>query len=95
MSDSVRTEEFRLDGDKVVGKVKEIIEQGNVRRIIIKSEDGKPLLEVPMTVGMIGVGLGVVFAPVLAAIGALAAIVARVTVVVERVETPPPPAPPG
>ncbi len=85
MSDGTRTEEFRVDGDKVVSKIKELINEGNVRRIILKTEDGKTLIEVPLTVGVIGAGLGVALAPVLAAIGVIAALVARISIVVERV----------
>lgn len=93
MADPVRTEEFRMDGDRVVSKVKELVNEGNVRRIILRTEDGKDLIEVPLTIGM-GVGVvGVLVAPVLAAIGAIAAIVAKLSIVVERVDKPgaPPP----
>jgi Flp pilus assembly pilin Flp len=81
-----RTQEFTIDGDEVVAKVKELIHEGNVRRIIIKNEDGRTMLEVPLTLGLIGVAL----MPVLAAIGAAAALATRCTLVVERdVEAPP------
>ena len=86
---------FRLDGDKVVAKIKELVNEGNVRRIILKTEDGKTLIEVPLLVGA-GVGVvGVLVAPVLAAIGAIAAIVARLSIVVERVDDNPPAPPPA
>jgi predicted regulator of amino acid metabolism with ACT domain len=91
MADRVRTEEFRVDGDKVVAKVKELVNEGNVRRIILRTEDGKDLIEVPLTIGVGVVGVGVLVAPVLAAIGAIAAIVARLSIVVERVEDKTPP----
>lgn len=90
MSDSTRSEEFRVNGDQVVGKVKELVNEGNVRRITLKTEDGKTLIEVPLTVGVIGLGVGVVFAPVLAAIAVIAALVTKVNIVVERVDTTPP-----
>ena len=77
-----RTEEFRLEGGKVLDKVKELIHAGNVRRIILKNEEGKVYLEIPLTVGLVGAAL----LPVLAAVGALAAIVARLVIVVEKVE---------
>lgn len=80
MSDP-RTEEFRLEGGKVLDKVKEIIHAGNARRIILKSEEGRVYLEIPLTVGLIGAAL----LPVLAAVGALAAIVTRMVIVVEKV----------
>lgn len=91
MADKVRTEEFRVDGDKVVGKIKEIVNEGNVRRIILRTEDGKDLIEVPLTIGVGVVGVSLLFAPVLAAIGALAAIVTKISIVVEREDKPAPP----
>src|SRR5581483_5675860 len=72
MADRVRTEEFRVDGDQVIAKVKELVNEGNVRRIILRTEDGKDLIEVPLTIGVGVVGVGVLVAPVLAAIGAIA-----------------------
>jgi hypothetical protein len=80
MTDQQRTQEFTISGDEVVAKVKELINEGNVRRLIIKNEDGRTMLEVPLTIGVIGAAL----LPVLAAIGAAAAIATRCTVVVER-----------
>jgi Domain of unknown function (DUF4342) len=81
---SSRTSEFTISGDEVVAKVKELIQEGNVRRVIIKNEDGRTMLEVPLTIGLIGAAL----MPVLAAIGAAAALATRCTIVVER-EVPP------
>ncbi len=75
-----RTQEFTVNGDEVVAKVKELIHEGNIRRIIIKNEDGRTMLEVPLTLGLIGAAL----LPVLAAIGAAAAIATRCTIIVER-----------
>lgn len=75
-----RTQEFTINGDEVVAKVKELINEGNVRRLIIKNEDGRTMLEVPLTLGVIGAAL----MPVLAAIGAAAALATRCTIVVER-----------
>ena len=89
MADRIRTEEFRVDGDKVVSRIKELVNEGNVRRIILRTEDGKDLIEVPLTIGVGVVGVGVLVAPVLAAIGAIAAIVAKISIVVERVEDKP------
>ncbi len=82
MTERTRTEEFKLDGGQVLDKVKELIRAGNVRRIILRSEEGKTYLEIPLTVGLVGVAL----LPVFAAIGALAAVVARMSLVVEKVE---------
>jgi len=77
-----QTEEFAIDGGQLVEKVKELLRAGNVRRIIIKNEEGKALIEVPLTVGVV-VG---VLAPVLAAIGAIAALSTRCIIAVERVD---------
>jgi len=87
---TTRTEEFRVDGDKVISKVKELLNEGNVRRIVLKNDDGKTLIEIPLMVGVIGVGLGVILAPVWAAIGAIAALVTKISIVVERTDTKPP-----
>jgi hypothetical protein len=75
-----RIEEFEVSGDKVVETIKRLVHEGNIRRIIIKGEDGKTLIEIPLTFGVVGALL----VPVLAAVGALAALVARCTIVVER-----------
>ncbi len=81
MSDEkTRTEEFRVSGDAVISKIKEIIHEGNVRRIILKDEHGKTFIEIPLTIGVVGVLL----APVWAAIGAIAALAADMTILVER-----------
>ncbi len=77
-----RTEEFKLDGGMVLDKIKELIHQGNIRRIILKNEEGKTLIEIPLTMGVVGVAL----LPVLAAVGAIAAVATRMTVVVEKTE---------
>ena len=73
-------EEFEVNGDKVVETVKRLIHEGNIRRITIKGEDGKALLEIPLTYGVVGAAL----LPVLAALGALAALVTHCTIVVEK-----------
>lgn len=86
MPEQFRKEEFKVDANELLKKVKEIIQAGNVRRIIIKQED-KTLLEVPLTIGVAGVTALTFFAPVLVAIGAIAGIVTRCTLVVEKVET--------
>lgn len=76
------TEEFKVRGDAVVAKVKELVHEGNIRRIILKNEEGQTLIEVPLTLGVVGA----VLLPVWAAIGAVAALAANLTVVVEKVE---------
>lgn len=73
-------EEFKVNGEELLAKVKQLINEGNVRRIIIKNKDGKNLVELPLTVGVVGA----VLAPVLAAVGAIAALVTECTIVVER-----------
>ncbi|HLP48530.1 MAG TPA: DUF4342 domain-containing protein [Candidatus Kapabacteria bacterium] len=77
-----RTEEFKLSGSELVDKIKELIHEGNIRRIILKNEEGRTLIEIPLTLGLVGVAL----MPVFAAVGAIAALVARLTLVVEKVE---------
>lgn len=74
------TEEFKVSGNEIVKKIKELIKEGNARKIIIKDEKGKNILEIPLTIGAVGV----VLAPVLAAIGALAALLNQCTIVVQR-----------
>lgn len=77
-----RTEEFSISGDELLAKAKELIRQGNVRRLIIKNEEGRTLVEIPLTFGVIGAAL----LPIFAAIGAIAALATRCTIVVERQE---------
>lgn len=75
------TEEFRVSGERVVEKVKELLREGNVRRITLKNDEGKTLIEIPLTLGVIGTLL----LPVWAGIGAIAALVANLTIAVEKV----------
>jgi hypothetical protein len=82
-----RIEEFSISGDELLAKAKELIHQGNVRRMIIKNEDGRTLVEFPLTFGVIGAAL----LPVFAAIGAIAALATRCTIVVERRDDEPTP----
>jgi hypothetical protein len=79
----VSTSEFRVRGDNLVARVKELIHEGNVRRLIIKNDEGRTLLEIPLTLGLVGA----VLAPVWAALGALAALAADLRIVVEKVES--------
>ncbi|MCK5027634.1 MAG: DUF4342 domain-containing protein [Candidatus Pacebacteria bacterium] len=73
-------EEFKVSGEDVLKKVKEIIKEGNIRRIIIKNEKGETLIEIPLTVGVVGA----VLLPVLAAVGAIATLVTSCTIIVEK-----------
>jgi hypothetical protein len=83
MSDEkVRKEEFQVDGDAVVSKIKELVHEGNIRRITLKNEEGRTLIEIPLTMGVVGV----ILLPVWAAIGAIAALAAKLTIVIEKVE---------
>jgi hypothetical protein len=80
-----RSEEFQFSGDTLLAKIKEIIRAGNVRRVIIKNEEGRVLIDIPLTLGVVGTLL----APQLAAIGAIAALVLKGSIVIEKeVETP-------
>jgi Domain of unknown function (DUF4342) len=79
--ENVRTEEFKINGDRLVGKVKELIHKGNVRRVVIKNNEGHALIDIPLTWGVVGTFV----APQLAALGAIAALVGQATIVVERV----------
>lgn len=78
------SEEFRVKGEELVEKVKQLIHEGNVRRLIIKDENGKVYLDIPMTYGVIGA----VIAPMLAAVGAVAAMAANLKIEVVRDEDP-------
>ena len=75
-----RVEEFSINGDELLAKVRQLVREGNVRRLTIKNESGDTLLVIPLTIGVIGAAL----LPVFAAIGALAALATRCTIVVER-----------
>lgn len=75
-------EEFKVSGDEILKKIKELIHAGNVRRIILKDGKGEVLMEIPITFAVVGT----LFAPVLAAIGALAALVTECTITVIRKE---------
>jgi hypothetical protein len=74
------TNEFKVKGEELLAKIRELIHEGNISRVIIKDEQGRVYLEIPVTVGVIGA----VFAPVLAAVGALAALAANFTIEVVR-----------
>ncbi len=85
MAEDPKTEEFRISGEEVIAKIKELLHEGNVRKIILKDEKGVTLIEIPLTIGVIGA----VLLPVWAAIGAIAAMAAKLTLVVERSEDKP------
>lgn len=76
-------ESFQINGEKLLKKVKELINEGNIRKITIHEKGGKEIMSFPLTVGVVGA----VFAPVLAAVGALAALIGDCTITVEREQT--------
>ena len=80
--DKVRTEEFKLSGDELVAKVKELVREGNIRRVAIKNEEGRTLIDIPLTMGVVGA----LVAPQLAALGAIAALVTHGSIVVEKID---------
>lgn len=79
MTQQTFKESFKVAADQLVDAVKKIVHEGNVRRVVIKQE-GRTVVEFPMTVGVVGT----VFAPMLAAVGALAAVLTECTIEVER-----------
>ena len=85
MTEKTYTERLRVAGDQVLSVAKTAIHEGNVRRIIIRNERDQVLIEVPVTVGVVGV----LVAPIAAALGAVAALVAKCTIEIERVGEPP------
>ena len=80
---NTRSEEIEVSGDDLLAKVKELVHEGNVRRLIVK-RDGETLVEIPLQAGLAVTVLTVALAPALVAIGAIAAVVSQVTLVVER-----------
>jgi hypothetical protein len=85
MSESTsRSEEFQFSGDTLLAKIKEIIREGNIRRVVIKNDEGRVLIDIPLTIGVVGTLL----APQLAAIGAIAALVLKGSIVIEKEAAP-------
>jgi CMP-2-keto-3-deoxyoctulosonic acid synthetase len=74
-------EEFKINGEQLLNKVKELVHEGNIRRVIVKQDD-RTILEIPLTLGV----AGILLAPTLAALGAAAALVTECTIIVEKVE---------
>ncbi|HLV04448.1 MAG TPA: DUF4342 domain-containing protein [Actinomycetaceae bacterium] len=77
-------EEFKVSGDELVAKVRELVREGNVRRVYIKNEKGETVLEFPLTAGVAVTAIAAVASPVLVAVGAIAALLTRATIGVER-----------
>jgi DNA-binding Lrp family transcriptional regulator len=78
--DKSNKEEFKVNGEELLKRIKQLIKEGNIRRITIKNKEGESLVEIPLTLGVVGALL----APTLAAVGAIAALVSECTIVVER-----------
>lgn len=73
-------ESFKINGESLLKKIKELVEEGNIRKISIHDKDSKEVMSFPLTIGVVGA----VFAPVLAAVGAMAALIGECTITVER-----------
>jgi len=82
------TEKFTVSGDKVVSRVKDLIHQGNIRRVRLIHE-GKAIIDIPLSVGAPVAAVGILAAPLLAAVGAFAALVTECTIEVEKVDEKP------
>ena len=82
MAKAKKQESFKVDGENLLKKVKELVNEGNVRKITIKDKSGKEIMTFPLTIGVVGA----VLVPVLAAVGAVAALIGECTISVEREE---------
>ena len=80
MDENERTEEFKINGEDLVAKIKDIVRQGNAKKITIKGKDDNEILSFPVTIGV----AGIVLAPIFAAVGAIAALATECTIVIER-----------
>jgi len=85
MAENRSRKEFHVKGENLAERIKELIREGNIRRVIVKGRDGKTLIDLPLTVGVVGA----LVAPQLAALGAVAALISQVTLVVEYDPEPP------
>jgi hypothetical protein len=74
------TEEFKVNGEDLIARIKQLLHEGNIRRITIKNETGETVMELPLTIGV----AGAVLAPMLAAVGAIAALMSKCSIVVEK-----------
>lgn len=80
--ETIRTEEHMVAGDRLVERIKELVRQGNIRRIRVMNDDGRTILEIPLTLGVVGA----VLMPVWVALGAIAALAASYRIEVEKVD---------
>lgn len=79
------TEEFSVNGEDILARVKQLLREGNIRRVVIKDKSGRILVEFPLTIGVVGAAL----APMLVAVGAVAALISEATIVVEKADDEP------
>jgi hypothetical protein len=84
--EKVRVEEFKISADSLIGKVKELIEQGKLRRLVIKNSEGRILADIPLMAGLVGGVAGSVVFPIAAVLATVGAVVAHLSVVIERKE---------
>jgi len=82
MTEKTHNEEIHVSGEELISKIKELVHEGDIRRVIIKNEKGRTLIDIPLTLGVVGVLL----IPQLAAVGAIAALMTKGTIIVERVD---------
>ena len=82
MTEKTHTEEIHVSGEELISKIKELVHEGNIRRVIIQNEKGRTLIDIPLTLGVVGVLL----VPQLAAVGAIAALMTKGIIIVERVD---------
>ena len=84
--EKVRVEEFKISGDSLIGKVKELIQQGKLRRLVIKNSQGRILADIPLMAGLVGGVAGAIVFPIAATLATVGAFAAHLTVAVERKE---------
>ncbi|MEG4456702.1 DUF4342 domain-containing protein [Microcoleus sp. N9_A1] len=84
--EKVRVEEFKISGDSLIGKVKELIQQGKLRRLVIKNPQGRTLADIPLMAGLVGGVAGSVVFPIAAVLATVGAVAAHLTVAIERKE---------
>ncbi len=82
MAEKIHTEEVHVSGEELISKIKELVHEGNIRRVIIQNEKGRTLIDIPLSLGVVSVLL----APQLAAVGAIAALMTKGSIIVERVD---------
>jgi len=84
--EKVRVEEFKISGDSLIARVKELIQQGKLRRLVIKNSQGRQLADIPLIAGLVGGVTGAIVFPIAAILATVGAVVAHLTVAVERKE---------